>query len=126
VQVYDKQWKFIRGWWIDAGGGDFKLRISDTNTIHVITARKSRHYIYDLNGNLLSSSNAAAYGKYPSDGTSYIVPTASWLWIFSSPFLSWLTAAAGMGLLFVSKKVMRGIKTHKASVDGHSSNDRAN
>src|ERR1039457_4283315 len=43
VQVYDQNWKFVRGWHVDASGGTFKLISSDTNRIDVITARGQWH-----------------------------------------------------------------------------------
>ena len=43
VQLYDPQWHFIRGWNLDAGGGDFKVECSPDGLIDVFTARGERH-----------------------------------------------------------------------------------
>ena len=100
VQIYDKNWKFVRGWFVDAGGGTFNLNISETNHIHVITARGKKHYVFDFDGKLLSQETYS-YQSPPtvSPGRSYVVPTPLWLWTFSSPFLSWATAITGMVVL---------------------------
>ena len=108
VQVYDRNWKFIRGWNVDAAGGMFKLFVTDTNHIHVVTARRMMHYEFDLKGELLSSTTypdtGTGYSSFPSEGGSYVVPTPLLLWVFSSPFLSWLAAVMGIGLLIATDK----------------------
>jgi hypothetical protein len=111
VQVYDRNWKFLRGWNVDAGAGTFTLHISDTNHINVVTARRQMHYVYDLHGKLLSSENysvaGSRYGSFPNVGESYFVPTSFWLLVFTSPFYSWLMIAAGFGLFFLQHKMRR-------------------
>src|SRR5262245_48758481 len=108
VQVYDRNWKFLRGWSVDAGAGTFKLYVTDTNHIHVVTARGHMHYTYDLGGKLLASdaypNTGTAYGSFPDEGVSCDVPTPIWLWIFSSPLFSWFAAAAGICLLVIKEK----------------------
>ena len=39
IQIYDANWKFQRGWFVDASAGTFKLRIESSNRIEMITAR---------------------------------------------------------------------------------------
>jgi len=111
VQLYDNNWKFLQGWNVDAGAGTFKLFITDTNHIHVVTARGQKHYAYDLDGHLLASATYPAsgtgYSSFPSEGESYLVPTPVWLWVFSSPFFSWLAAAAGFGLFIARDKMQK-------------------
>jgi hypothetical protein len=120
VQIYDSNWKFLRGWNVDAGGGTFKLHITDTNRIHVVTARGQMHYVYELNGNVVSSEKYSAagrsYSSFPEEGDSYLVPTPVWLWVFTSPFYSWLTAAIGLGLFALNDKMKR--KRTRAAVPG--------
>ena len=100
VQVYGRDWKFVRGWHVDAGGGTFKLKMPDQYHIAVITARGQWHYVFDLNGKLLSKEkySPASYSAFQGEGQSYVVPTPPWLWVFSSPFYSWLLIALGIGL----------------------------
>ncbi|HYV26318.1 MAG TPA: hypothetical protein VFA77_02210 [Candidatus Eisenbacteria bacterium] len=105
VQIYDTNWKFLRGWNVDAGGGTFTLHITETNRIHVETARGHTHYVFDLSGKLLSSEtySLTAYLALPKEGHAYSVPTPIWLWVFTSPFYSWLAAAAGLGLVILDR-----------------------
>jgi GntP family permease len=35
LQIYDSQWHFIRGWNVDASGGDFKVRCSSDGLIEI-------------------------------------------------------------------------------------------
>jgi hypothetical protein len=109
VQVYDRDWKFLRGWSLVSGGtGGFKLYVTDTNHVHVVTLRGRMHYTYDLRGKLLTSENYAdigiTYASFPDDGVSCDVPTPIWLWFFSSPLFSWFAAMAGMCLLAFKEK----------------------
>jgi hypothetical protein len=118
VQIYDSKWRYLRGWNVDASAGTFKLHVTDTNRIHVVTARRQMHYVYDLNGNVVSSEHYLAtgrsYSSFPEEGGSYFVPTPVWLWVFTSPFYSWLTAAIGLGLFALNDRLKR--KTTRASV----------
>ena len=106
VQVYDTQWKFVRGWHIDAAGGTFRLFMSEPNRINVITSRGHWHYIYSLDGALLSTEHYAhgSYDSFPNQAMSRVVPTHPWLWIFTSPFYSWAAAAVGVVLLIFANK----------------------
>ena len=55
IQVYDPTGKFLRGWFIKAGGGAFRLIIDDQNRLEVFTARGNRHYQFTEFGELVSS-----------------------------------------------------------------------
>jgi hypothetical protein len=118
VQVYDSNWKFVRGWHVDAGGGTFKLSTPQANRVEVITARGQWHYVFDLSGKLLSKENygPGSYSSFSNEGESCFVPTAPWLCVFSSPLYSWLSAIAGIGLFIVAEKLpwkkSARIKTH--------------
>ncbi len=107
IQLYDTNWKFIRGWHVDASGGTFKLVPTGANIVEVITARGQWDYVFDLDGNLLKkeSYSPANYSSFPEPAEAYFVPTKPWLWIFSHPFLSWGTAACGMILLIINNKL---------------------
>jgi len=109
VQVYDRNWKFVRGWHVDAGGGTFQLKTSETGQVEVITSRGEWHYIFDLSGKLLSKQHYSpvSYAALEKEGQSHLVPTAPWLWVFSSPFYSWLSAIAGLGLFIAVGKLSR-------------------
>lgn len=102
IQVYDRDWKFVRGWNVDASGGTFILRVAGPNQVEVITARGEMRYIYDLNGSLLSQDGYAprSYSDFPASGVVAAVPTRWWLWMFTSPVYSWAVAVTGMGVLY--------------------------
>jgi hypothetical protein len=109
IQIYNRDWKFLRGWHVDGGGGNFRLYITNGSQINVITSRGSWHYVFDLQGALLSKEHypQATYDSFPVEGAAYTVPTAPWLWVFTSPAYSWLAAAVGMLLLFLKDKLTR-------------------
>jgi hypothetical protein len=59
VQLYDPQWHFLRGWHVDAEGGDFKVRCSLDGLIEVLTARGNHHYIFNELGELISATTVS-------------------------------------------------------------------
>ena len=115
IQLYDRNWKFLRGWHVDAGGGTFKLAPTETNTVEVITARGQWRYVFDLNGYLLKKENypPANYSSFPKATEAYYVPTKPWLWVFSHPFLSWGTAVSGIILLAIDHKLHKRRKAKR-------------
>jgi hypothetical protein len=46
LQIYDSQWHFIRGWNVDAGGGDFRVQCSPDGLVEVFTARGERQILF--------------------------------------------------------------------------------
>jgi hypothetical protein len=116
IQVYDSTWKFVRGWHVNAGGGMFRLYLSPDYQKNVVTARGKWHYIYSLQGHLLSKEEygPAAYDSFPKEGRSYVVLTAPWLWVFTSPVYSWIAAMVGMVLLLVKDRIPRKTKIDQA------------
>jgi hypothetical protein len=108
VQLYDSQWRFLRGWHIDANAGAIKVECPANGTIEVFTARGLHHYSFTQDGRLISAQPLSTYAEYDSlhtEGTSVEVPTSPLLWVLSSPFLSWgVGAIGGIGLTFVKKR----------------------
>jgi hypothetical protein len=105
VQLYDPQWHFIRGWNVDAGGGDFKVECSPDGLIEVFTARGERHYSFTEDGHWVAPRTLPeTFASLPS-GDSVVVPTPPLLWVFSSPFLSWGLAVIGFVGLAILKKI---------------------
>lgn len=105
VQLYDPQWHFIRGWNVDAGGGDFKVEYSPNGLIEVFTQRGAFHYSFTEDGSLISTAGILpeSFDSLPC-GESVLVPTSPLLWVFSSPWLSWGTALIGIiGLTILMK-----------------------
>lgn len=108
IQIYDSDWKFIRGWNVGASGGDFRVMPFNESTqqIEVITARGNWKYHFDMNGNELSKEaySPTAYSSFPKTGTSLWVATPFWLMPLSHPFIAWGVGALGMLGLHLSKK----------------------
>jgi hypothetical protein len=106
VQLYDAQWHFIRGWNVDAAGGDFKVEYSPEGLIEVFTARGSQHYSFTEEGRLIVPARILpeTFASLPR-GESVAVPTSPLLWVFSSPFLSWGLAVIGFIGLAALKKI---------------------
>jgi len=109
VQVYDSQWHFIRGWHVDAEGGDFKVECSPSGMIEVVTARGQHRYTFTNDGNLISTVTLSEpYYSLPKTQKSVKVPTSPLLWVFSSPFLSMGLAVVGFAGIALVKKLSGG------------------
>jgi hypothetical protein len=100
VQVYDRDWRFLRGWQLDAGGGMFVVDALDGGRIQVVTARIYRKYVFALDGRLLSSGTIdhRDLDEYGRAGRTVVVPTHPLAWIWSGPFASWLAMFGGLAL----------------------------
>ena len=103
IQLYDSAWHFLRGWQVNAEGGNFTV-VADSNLLKIFTQRGRFQYIYTDTGELVSSSSyAEKYADIPS-GRSMIVPTSPLLWPFSSPFGCWgLMVFGGLGMAVARK-----------------------
>lgn len=98
VQLYDSNWRFIRGWRVDAYGGMFTLRASEPDKLEVITARSQRLKIYTFDGQMISEVKLTheQYASIKDSGMSHWIPTHWWLITFTSPFYSWFLGVIGM------------------------------
>lgn len=105
IQIYDADWKFLRGWPIEAGGGVFKLFLREEGRIHVATARGRRHLVYSLDGDLMSNSSCEpnSFNSFPDQGRKATVPTSLWLWPMSNPAVSWAFGFFGMVFLIAAR-----------------------
>ncbi|HEY1684903.1 MAG TPA: hypothetical protein VGG19_09075 [Tepidisphaeraceae bacterium] len=112
IQIYDRQWRFVRGWHVEASGGDFKMVPAGNDQFDVYTAKRVKggqcaHYVFSIDGRLISQSSypndADTYNAVPNVGVAAVVPTRIWLWVFSSPLYGWEMAIVGMLLLAVSQ-----------------------
>lgn len=105
VQLYDSNWHFLRGWNVDALGGDFEVAPTPDGNIEVFTARGEHQYSFTENGDMLSTSSLSdSFWSLPKDGQTVIVPTSPLLWAFSSPVISWGIAVLGFIGLGIVKK----------------------
>jgi hypothetical protein len=112
VQVYDSNWHFLRGWNVDAMGGDFKVASTPNRTVEVYTARGQHHYSFTENGDLLTSASLSeSFWSLPNDGRTVVVPTSLLLWVFSGPAISWGVGVLGfIGLALVKKFARRPLE----------------
>ena len=104
VQIYNDQLIFQRGWVVNGGGGPFKLTQGSDRNFYVHASRTDRTYLYDLNGNVLSTENlkSGQYSKISAASNRVEVLTPFYLKLFTSPIGPWLVAAFGMFLLFLT------------------------
>jgi hypothetical protein len=111
VQLYDSNWHFLRGWNVDALGGNFKVSPTLEGNIEVFTARGEHQYSFTENGDLLSTAGlSASVWSFLEDGQTVIVPTSPLLWAFSSPAISWGIGVLGfIGLGLVTKFAGRAL-----------------
>lgn len=107
LQLYSADWHFLRGWNINALGGDFRAAENSDGTIEVFAARGRHNYTFNENGDLVSSRDLPdAYGSLPNSGESLIVRTPLVLWPYSSPFISVVVGTVGfLGHRWVKKRL---------------------
>ncbi|HSY31439.1 MAG TPA: hypothetical protein VLA42_05580 [Verrucomicrobiae bacterium] len=105
LQIYDPNWRFLRGWHVDAHAGRFRVECPSSGLIEVYTGRGNHHYTYKENGQMVSSMTYSEGFSWPPEEGSYIVvPTTPIGWVFSSPFISWSAGVLGfIGLALVKK-----------------------
>jgi hypothetical protein len=101
IQVYDDEWRFRRGWQLDSGGGLLKLFVTDPFHVHAVTARGEWHYVFDLEGRVVSKQSyaPASFDSFPDLGRAANVPTSPWGWVFSRPFYALFVGFVGMATL---------------------------
>ena len=107
IQVYNKDLRYLRGWFVEAFGGSFRIRLTTDNNVEVVTARQQRRYIYDSHGILLLASTylPSSYSDYEHwPGNQMVIPTPIFLWPMSSPLGSWVVGMLGMAMLAIIKK----------------------
>lgn len=73
IQVYDKNGRYLKGWFIDSSGGSFKIKVDEKDLLHIATARNGIHYIYNVNGELISKqgNRKSYYNEIATDDQQY-------------------------------------------------------
>ena len=112
IQVYDRDWKLLHAWVVNAGAGDFKAILLPEDKLVVWTVRGAQRYVFALDGTQVERTSypLEQYQRLPVTAGPGDVPTSILLWPFSSPFAAWGVAIAG-ALLFVlsdPKRVLKG------------------
>src|SRR5262249_4736697 len=52
VQLYDTRAHFVRGWFVEASGGDFKPSATPEGKVEIFTARRKLRLVYSSQGEL--------------------------------------------------------------------------
>lgn len=101
VQIYDRDWRFVRGWHVERGG-DFTLEESGIDSFYVATARGSFLYLYRVSGDLLARGPdfLGVYGS-ADRGPRVTIRTPFWLLPFASPGLAMLIGLPGFVILAI-------------------------
>jgi hypothetical protein len=110
IQLYDRDKRFMHGWFVNAFGGTFRLHIDPDNHLEVVTARGHMRYVFDRQGQLLSSASydPRSYSDFDGwRGRTVTIPTPFYLWPFTHPFFAWATALAGMVILISTTRARR-------------------
>jgi hypothetical protein len=110
IQLYDRDKRFIRGWFVNAFGGVFRIHVNAQNHLEVATARRRMLYVFDREGHLLSraSYEPRSYADFDHwRGSVISIPTPFYLLPLTHPVIAWLVALAGMLLLTAATRQRR-------------------
>lgn len=118
IQIYDSRWHFMRGWQIDAQGGDFKVAVRAPDLIDVFTMRGDTHFVFKTDGTLVSES-VDTVGIVNSKTVDRFVPGQPLLFPLSDPAYCWGIGAMGLLLIvaanpeMVSKAMAAGVRSQR-------------
>ena len=101
IQIYDRDWHFIRGWNVGTFGAGFYATPLAADRIEVAPEHGPRQYVFSLSGNLVAVENhPAIHSQILMTLTkAQYVPTRWWLFPISEPLWSITVWGIGMGLL---------------------------
>jgi len=107
VQIYDANWKFLRGWHIPRSGKPMHLTPTRGEQFHVLVAGSHMDYLFDIDGRLVSGKEYSSQDWQAAQhtGTAVAVPTHWWLLSFTDPSFSWITMMAGIVIQFLIEKI---------------------
>ncbi len=108
IQVYDKNKRYLRGWFVDACGGVFRININSQDQLEVVTAAGGMHYVFDKNGKLISEScyRPKKYSDFENwKGEFVSIPTSPFLLPMTHFFGSW--AIGVFGIILLEKAITR-------------------
>jgi len=84
IQVYEETGEFDKGWFVNAGGGDFRIRLSNDDLIEIAPLRRKCIWGYSAEGVLLRTecSNSTSFWQFKAaneqraddnNGNSYLI-----------------------------------------------------
>src|ERR1051326_160901 len=119
IQVYDWDRHFLRGWFVNAYGGTFRLHVNGDGNLEIATARQGMLYVYDENGRLLSSQSDVRHYfeefEHQDEG-GVLIPTRWFLWPFTNPFIGFGVLMVGMLFLGLARHTKKQAKGARKSV----------
>ena len=104
IQIYDRDWRFVRGWHVTTFGDVFRAAPIAEDRIEVVSEHGLRQYVFSLSGDLIATESYAPVSSslLKSFTKSRYVPTHWWLFPFSDPSWSIPIWAIGVGMLGVA------------------------
>ena len=109
IQVYDADGKFLRGWFVDAGGGDFFINLVEPDRVEAFIARRHERLLYSASGDLLERHHFG--GDFADLARQPIVRrplhTSLVLWPFAHPGVAWSVALSGLMALKAIEWILR-------------------
>jgi hypothetical protein len=111
VQIYDRSGRFVRGWFVQAAGGDFRITPTTDGHIAVHSARGHSRLVYSYEGVLVSRTpeDADAFGRLEPRGELQMTIPFNWLlWPLLGPAWAWITGALGLAAVGLVGKRPRG------------------
>ena len=104
MQIYDRDLVFQRGWWVDTGGGGFKLVLSSDTSFTIYVDKYNEKHTYDLSGTLLATDpvDYVEYGNIRNEGTEMGIPTPPFRGLGMRATSGFILGLFGGFLLFLS------------------------
>jgi len=118
IQQYDSFGNFIRGWFINSGGGRICLKVNDRDELLIANVKFHNLLTFDSNGKMIKEEKleGSEYEKWykKDEKTEKLLKTIQgkmplYIWFLFGP-QSWLIGAVGMIILIVSDKKQKKIK----------------
>lgn len=124
IQVYDSEGNFLRGWFVDAGGGVFKLHVTEDDELEVFTARGDRHLVFAGDGRLLKKGHypGESYDDLPVGPYCEISLGVPWYLLpLTSPLLAWLVVVMGFAGMVIFNRCNKVKPTKDDAPDARTS-----
>lgn len=64
IQVYDRYSYFLKGWFVETGGGHFDIWTDDNDQLHAVISRPDTQDTFDPNGQLLERKKIKSFEEY--------------------------------------------------------------
>ncbi len=122
--MYDSEGNFLRGWFVNAGGGVFKLHITENDELEVFIAGGDRHLVFAEDGSLLKEGHypGASYAALPVGPYCAISLAVPWYLLpLTSPVVAWLVVVMGMAGMVTFKKCSKAEPNEDNAPDARTS-----